>query len=208
MNTKSKDKFQFSKNFHLSELLRSQTARRKGGDVEKDQFNPGADTIDNLKYLTVSALQPLRTLLQTSIAVNSGYRCELLNTAIGGSSKSQHVDGMAADLVLSGELVNRPSRKRIKTILNNKIRKATGAAVRDDVNSNYYLFAAAILYADKLDVDQLIHEYGDEGSPDWVHISCGRESKHRREILIASRVNNKTAYTRMTRKDALMLGCA
>tara|TARA_R110000803_G_scaffold28666_14_gene66076 strand:- start:2091 stop:2552 length:462 start_codon:yes stop_codon:yes gene_type:complete len=45
-----------------------------------------------------------------------------------------------------------------------------------------------------LDFDQLIWEYGDEESPDWVHVSY-KERGNRKQILKCKRVNGKTVYS-------------
>lgn len=84
-----------SSNFSLSELLRSQTATRRG---YKEQFEPPAEIIKNLRLLVENVLQPIRDILGTPIRVSSGYRCPRLNKRIGGSPTSQHRFGMAADL--------------------------------------------------------------------------------------------------------------
>jgi zinc D-Ala-D-Ala carboxypeptidase len=52
----------------------------------------------NLVRLAVDLLEPVRALVGP-LRVNSGYRCRGLNSAIGGSRTSAHVDGLAADVV-------------------------------------------------------------------------------------------------------------
>lgn len=48
-------------------------------------------------------LQYIRNYIQRPININSGYRCESYNNTIpGSSSRSQHVLGKAADIVVSG----------------------------------------------------------------------------------------------------------
>ena len=42
--------------------------------------------------------EPLREWVGGPIKINSFYRCEELNRAIGGSSRSQHCEGRAIDL--------------------------------------------------------------------------------------------------------------
>lgn len=192
-----------SRNFGLHEMLRSQTARRHGGDMQTQQLNPDRQIVRNLRYLVLNTLQPLRTLLKTSMTVTSGYRCPSLNDAIGGSPTSQHTEGMAADVVLSGEFMGRASRARPREILDNKIQGITGSPVREDVNANFYLFAAACIYAEELDIDQLIHEYGEHGTPDWVHLSAGMNTEHRRQILVIDHGQRR----QLELKEALLLGC-
>jgi len=46
----------------------------------------------------VNILQPLRDAIKTPVHVNSGFRCERVNTSIGGATKSQHLSGQAADI--------------------------------------------------------------------------------------------------------------
>lgn len=51
---------------------------------------------------TCSLLEQIRELLGVAVHVNSGYRCQALNEAIGGSKTSQHPKGEAADIVPIG----------------------------------------------------------------------------------------------------------
>lgn len=80
-------------NFTLAEFLDSETARRK----RIDNF-PTFQVVENLVELTSTILQPLRTAWGSGININSGYRCEELNKAVGGSATSVHRLGLAADL--------------------------------------------------------------------------------------------------------------
>lgn len=85
-----------SKNFSLSEMLKSQTAARHG------IINvPGHDELDNLKVLVTEVLQPVRDHFGP-VNINSGFRCLELNRKIGSSDRSQHVKGMAADIEVAG----------------------------------------------------------------------------------------------------------
>jgi len=84
-----------TKNFRLNEFTRSRTAVQQ--DIS-EQFSPPGEVIDNLVLLTRNVLQPLRTELNTWMYITSGYRCERLNTAVGGSTNSDHMRGMAADI--------------------------------------------------------------------------------------------------------------
>ena len=81
-----------SENFTLSEFIRSNTAKRKGIDN-----NPTEKHLHNILDLTSNVLQPLRDSLG-SIRISSGYRSPRLNRSIGGSKKSQHCKGQAADI--------------------------------------------------------------------------------------------------------------
>jgi hypothetical protein len=86
-----------SANFSLDEFLVSQTATRHGIDN-----NPGPEEIDNLRKLCEGVLQPLRDAVDRPIWINSGYRSPSLNSLIGGSLTSAHMQGNAADIRVSG----------------------------------------------------------------------------------------------------------
>lgn len=82
-----------SKNLSLAECTKSLTAKRLGIDNTPDDWE-----IENLRAIAEFVFQPLRDAFRCPIFVSSGYRSEELNTAIGGSSRSQHVQGRALDL--------------------------------------------------------------------------------------------------------------
>jgi hypothetical protein len=52
----------------------------------------------NLTRLCCTVLEPLRALVGP-LRVNSGYRSEAVNAAVGGSNNSAHLSGRAADIV-------------------------------------------------------------------------------------------------------------
>ena len=85
-----------SKNFSINEMTRSYTATKKG--IENTPNDP---QIENLRILCDNVLQPLRDALGP-ITISSGFRSVKLNTAIGGSSTSQHcaLKGAASDIDL------------------------------------------------------------------------------------------------------------
>jgi zinc D-Ala-D-Ala carboxypeptidase len=58
--------------------------------------------IRNTRELCKTLLQPIRDHFGAAISINSGYRMPALNDAVGGSITSQHVDGEAADIRISG----------------------------------------------------------------------------------------------------------
>ena len=82
-----------SNNLSLAEVIKSGTAKRLGINNE-----PTIEHMENLKALALNIFQPLRDNFKIPIAVTSGYRSEDLNKAIGGSLKSQHCKGEAADI--------------------------------------------------------------------------------------------------------------
>lgn len=82
-----------SKNFELSEFIKSDTATRKG--IAND---PGVGEVKAIENLVINLLQPLREVYGKRMVINSGYRCPELNKAVGGVPTSQHVKGEAADV--------------------------------------------------------------------------------------------------------------
>ena len=86
-------KFQLSKNFSLNEMCRSNTARVRGLPNV-----PNAEQVNNLQQLCENVLQPLRDHLGTPVVINSGFRSQAVNMAVGGAKNSQHTKGEAADI--------------------------------------------------------------------------------------------------------------
>ena len=83
---------QLSPHFKLSELLDSGTGRSKGISNE-----PTPEIVENLRKLCNEALEPIRALIGP-MHVNSGYRADEINKAVGGSVTSAHSYGLAADI--------------------------------------------------------------------------------------------------------------
>jgi uncharacterized protein YcbK (DUF882 family) len=46
----------------------------------------------------IELLEQIRAAFNKSITITSGYRCEKHNKEVGGAKKSQHMDGIAADI--------------------------------------------------------------------------------------------------------------
>lgn len=89
------------KYFSIKEMTKSNTATTKGIDNTPDQT-----ITDNLTKLIEAVLDPLREWYGKPIIVNSGYRCEALNKAIGGAKSSQHMLGEAADITVGSKEEN------------------------------------------------------------------------------------------------------
>ena len=148
-----------SKNLSLKECLISETAKRLGIKNE-----PHDDWVsEHLRSVAENIFQPLRDGLGVPIYVSSGYRSPELNTAIGGSSRSQHMEGRALDL---------------------------DADVFGDT-SNCDIFH---YIKNNLTFDQLIWEFGDESSPDWVHVSFIYDGPNRCRCLKACRDDQGKTY--------------
>ena len=74
-----------SKNFKVSEI----------------KCNDGSDTV-LISDKLVGLLQNIRDHFGAAVTINSAYRTESYNKKIGGATKSQHVNGTAADIVVKG----------------------------------------------------------------------------------------------------------
>ena len=157
---------QLSKNLELSEVTRSETAKRKG-----ISNMPTPEHIENFKKLAENVFQPIRDHFGVPIRISSGYRSESLNKAIGGAGKvvngkyvasSQHCKGEAIDIDMDGSSI-------------------TNKQVFDFIKEN-------------LNFDQLIWEFGTSTNPDWVHVSFDSEGKQRKQVLKAVKQGAGTSY--------------
>ena len=82
-----------SKHISDKEGVYSITATRRGLDN-----TPTETHLNNMKELAEQVFEPLREWVGGPIRINSFYRGEELNRAIGGSSSSQHCKGQAMDI--------------------------------------------------------------------------------------------------------------
>lgn len=90
---------QLTKNFNLSEFLKSNTATRLN---ITEQFNPPQFVLDNIDNLA-QQLQIARNILGEPMSFTSGYRCLKLNKAVGGVANSAHTTGSAVDIEFNSE---------------------------------------------------------------------------------------------------------
>lgn len=82
--------------FTLAEFTRSESAKRHGVSNE-----PTPEHLENIKVLCEKVLEPIRVKFGP-INISSGYRSKTLNHYIGGTLKSQHLEGKAADIDMDG----------------------------------------------------------------------------------------------------------
>eukprot|EP01050_Picozoa_sp_SAG11_P008546 SAG11_NODE_760_length_7303_cov_1.671016_4_plen_154_part_00 len=80
----------------FAEAIHSNTAKRYSIDN-----TPNEEQTNNMKMLAEKIFEPLRLWVGGPIKINSMFRSEELNKAIGGSSSSQHCKGMAMDIETS-----------------------------------------------------------------------------------------------------------
>ena len=85
-----------SENFTIKELCTSQTAKRNGFE---EQFTPPLSVIENLTIGATKILEPIRDKFG-AFSVSQGYRCDRLNSAVGGAKNSEHTKGLAFDIDL------------------------------------------------------------------------------------------------------------
>lgn len=86
---------QFTPHFTLHEMLLSQTAVRSQFN---EQFEPSDAVIENLRSLCQNILELIRQTVNQPVKVTSGYGCLRVNSKVGGSKTSQHLEGEAADI--------------------------------------------------------------------------------------------------------------
>ncbi len=82
-----------SKHITYKEATRSVTALRLGIENLPNEYE-----LQNMELIAEKVFEPLRRAVNGPIKINSFFRCEELNKAIGGSSKSQHCQGRAIDI--------------------------------------------------------------------------------------------------------------
>lgn len=86
-----------SEHFTLTEMTVSQEAARSGL-----KNVPDALQIESLRNLCKNVLEPLRERVKRPVVVSSGFRSATVNRRIGGSARSQHCRGEAADFTIPG----------------------------------------------------------------------------------------------------------
>jgi len=79
--------------FSLEEMTRTSTGLEN---------IPGPAARLNMEQLVTSVLDPLRRHLGKPVRVTSGFRSLLVNREVGGSPRSRHLTGEAADIKIDG----------------------------------------------------------------------------------------------------------
>lgn len=82
-----------SDNFTLEEFTFSPKAVELNIDNAPNEIN-----ITSMKFLCDNILEPARKYFNNPIKILSGFRCPVLNRALGGAPTSQHILGEAADI--------------------------------------------------------------------------------------------------------------
>ena len=149
-----------SKHISYHEGTYSRTGERRGLDN-----TPNAEQLQCMKDIAEGLFEPLRTWVGGPIKINSFFRGEPVNTAIGGSRRSQHMKGQAIDI-------------------DDTFRHKTNAEMFHYIKDN--------LDFDQM-VWEFGTEYPN-GNPNWVHISYVTDRPNRKKLTIAKKVNGKTKY--------------
>ena len=149
-----------SKHVSYKEGVHSNTALRKGLDN-----TPNEDQLKCMREVAENLFEPLREWVGGPIKINSFFRGEPTNTAIGGSKYSQHMKGQAMD---------------IDDTFGHK------------TNAEMYHYIKDNLEFDQM-VWEFGSEYPN-GNPNWVHISYVTHRANRKQEVIAITKNKKTRY--------------
>lgn len=136
-----------SENFTLKEFVRSNTASRLGIDN-----TPGEKELENLRHLCEKVLQPVRDKISKD---NPNARVRIRITS-GYRSP-----------VLNSRLGSNPSSFHVFGMA------ADCELYIDDEENNSLLYHTI---KDEVDFTELIWEYGDDESPDWVHVALNVDS--------------------------------
>jgi hypothetical protein len=138
--------------FNLKTFTHSATADRLKIDNTQMTDEQLANLLELHKLLLrVQARLSIKFARPVNIQINSGFRSEALNKAVGGVSTSDHCSGSAADTV------------------------AVGVKIED-----YYSLLRELAKEKVLLFGQVILEYGkrpDRETDDWTHIALPRKGK-------------------------------
>lgn len=129
---------------------------------------PNIAQLEVLKALAKAIFEPCRKFVGGPLRVSSGFRSLALNQRIGGSLSSDHMinDEKTAAFDLDCDTYNNGN------------------------NAELFHYIRT-----KLEFKQLIWEFGDEYTPNWVHVSYSTNPKfNKREVLIAKRKGGRTVY--------------
>ena len=163
--------FSLTPHFELQEFTESATASSHGIDNV-----PPFEAVENLKFLCVFTLEPLREALGMPIIITSGYRSKALNDRITHhSSTSQHMNGEAADFYVGWNSPKEKAPLRRELLIK---------AFRQIITDDSIVFDQCIIY------------------PSFIHVSYVRNGKNRSKL---TRGFGNGKYAALTRAQALAL---
>lgn len=70
--------------------------------LEFDCHGKGCCSSTKIDNKLINYLQKIRNHFGKAVSINSGYRCAKHNASVGGASRSNHMDGEAADIRING----------------------------------------------------------------------------------------------------------
>lgn len=141
----------------------------KSSTAEKNNIDntPNADQLKAMELTAQAIFEPCRRFVGGALFVTSFFRSVELNT-------HKDVGGSKTSDHCKGTAID----------IDADIYKGkTNAEIFHFIKNN-------------LSFDQLIWEYGDSSSPNWVHASYRSEDANRKQVLIAYRDNGKVKYKR------------
>lgn len=101
-----------SEHITYDEATRSATAIRNG-----IKNAPDSHQLANMRNVAEACFEPLRRWYKKALRINSFFRCYELNTKIGGSKTSQHMQGKAIDVDAGSRAENKKLFEWIKANL-------------------------------------------------------------------------------------------
>ena len=164
-----------TRNFTLQELIKSNTALRRGIDNTPDK-----EQIIKLRLLATHLLQPLRNAVG-SIRITSGYRSPELCVVLGSKITSQHTKAEAIDcqFVKRGKMDN---LKIYKALIDLDL----------DFDQCILEFGTPPPTVNK-----------DTDYPAWIHLSW-KINDNRKQVLVAYKdENNKTKYRPLIKYNSI-----
>lgn len=103
---------EISKHISFEEATNSPTALRL-----KIINEPNGEQLASMRLVAGMVFEPLREWYGKPIKINSFYRSEALNTAVGGSKTSQHCKGEAIDITAGSKEENKKLYDYVKANL-------------------------------------------------------------------------------------------
>ena len=146
-----------SKHISYHEGTYSQTGVRRNLDN-----TPNEDQLKCMKEVSENLFEPLRKWVGGPIKVNSFFRGEPVNTAIGGSKTSQHMKGQAID---------------IDDTFGHKTNAEMFHYIKDNLDWDQMVWEFGTEYPN--------------GNPNWIHISWVSHRPNRKKLTIAKTINGK-----------------
>lgn len=70
-------------------------------DFTREEFECHCCGENEMDQYFIDRLQMLRNEISRGMIINSGFRCELHNREVGGSARSSHLLGLAADVSIA-----------------------------------------------------------------------------------------------------------